>query len=43
MLYRKVLPFHSFTYGKDIASILGIEEITAEDVCQSPKLLKDKI
>ncbi|HGD3829174.1 TPA: IS30-like element ISSag9 family transposase, partial [Streptococcus agalactiae] len=33
----------SFTYGKDIASILGIEEITAEDVCQSPKLLKDKI
>ncbi|MCD0012547.1 IS30 family transposase, partial [Streptococcus agalactiae] len=33
----------SFTYGKDIASILGIEEIPAEDVCQSPNLLKDHI
>jgi IS30 family transposase len=29
-----------FTYGEDIASLLGIREIPASDVIQSPKLLK---
>ena len=43
---RKILngktPFEvfSFTYGKDAASILGVEAIPADEVIQSPKLLK---
>lgn len=30
----------SFTYGTEIASALGIQPIPEEEVCQSPKLLK---
>ena len=30
----------TFSYGKEIASLLGISEIPPEDVIQSPKLLK---
>ena len=33
----------TFTYGEKVANILGISEIPATDVVQSPKLLKDKI
>lgn len=30
----------AFTYGEDIASLLGVEKILAEEVLQSPKLLR---
>lgn len=33
----------AFTYGEEVANLLGIAQIPAEDVCQSPKLLQDKI
>ena len=33
----------TFTYTKEIAKLLGIQEIPATDVMQSPKLLKNKI
>ena len=33
----------SFTYGEALAQLLGIEKIQAQDVVQSPKLLKDKL
>lgn len=45
---RKVLngksPYEmfAFVFGKNIAALLGISEIPAADVIQSPKLLKDK-
>ncbi|RLU47340.1 IS30 family transposase, partial [Streptococcus iniae] len=32
-----------FTYGENVASLLGITKIPAAKVCQSPILLKDKI
>ena len=31
----------AFTYGKDIAALLGIEEIPTQQVLQSPKLLQN--
>ena len=34
--------FFTFTYGEEIARILGITEIPASEVCQSPKLLTRK-
>jgi len=46
---RKILngktPFEVFTfmYGRDVAALLGITEIPAHDVMQSPKLLKKTI
>lgn len=33
----------TFTYGKEIAQLLGIQEIPATEVIQSPKLLKNNI
>lgn len=33
----------TFTYGEEVAKLLGISQIPAQDVCQSPKLLQDKI
>ncbi len=32
----------SFTYGEEIAKLLGIHEVPAHEVIQSPKLVKDK-
>jgi IS30 family transposase len=32
----------SFMFGQNIASFLGIDEVSAADVVQSPKLLKNK-
>ena len=31
----------AFTYGEDVAALLGVKEIPAEHVLQSPKLLQD--
>ena len=33
----------AFTYGEEIPKLLGISKISAEDVCQSSKLLQHKI
>ncbi len=32
----------TFTYDEELANLLGVSLIPAEDVCQSPKLLQDK-
>jgi len=41
-IYNGKTPFElfSFTYGEKVANILGVENIPATDVLQSPKLLK---
>lgn len=33
----------TFTYNEEVANLLGIQRIQAQDVLQSPKLLKDKL
>lgn len=33
----------AFTYGEELARALGVEEVPAQEVCQSPKLLNGKI
>lgn len=32
----------TFAYGSELAQLLGVQPIAAEEVCQSPRLLKDK-
>lgn len=33
----------TFTYNEEVANLLSIQRIQAQDVLQSPKLLKDKL
>lgn len=39
---KSAYEFFTFTYDEELAKLLGISLIPAEDVCQSPKLLQHK-